>query len=55
MDLCKHLRMAFDGIEGRIDGVEKPFAQPFDLRFVVSEGLSKIPTDPATKDERKRH
>jgi hypothetical protein len=55
MDLREHLRIAFDGIEGRIDGTEKPLTEAFDLSFVVREGVRKVLPDPAAVDKRQRH
>ena len=39
MDFCEHPGIAFDGIEGRVDGAKKPFTELFDLLFVVCEGI----------------
>jgi len=55
MSLCEHFRILFDGVKGGIDGAEKPFAKAFDLLFVVRKGICKVPSDPASEDERQGH
>lgn len=55
VNLCEHLGIAFDGVKGRIDSEQKPFAKAFELVFVIREGNRKISSDRPAVDEWQRH
>ena len=55
VDTRKHLRIALDRVEGRIDGGEELFAKALGLSLVVPEPASEIPSNLRTVNDRQSH